>query len=105
MSADAVGGIWAYAEELAAALPCEVVLAGVGPWPPPDESVPYRPGRLEWQDDPWDDVAATRDDYLDTLTAAKLYPPTRRPTDPTDVEPHHLSAELLDALTSATNQT
>jgi hypothetical protein len=50
-------------------------------------------------------IAWTRDDYLDTLTAAKLYPPTRRPTDPTDVEPHHLSAELLDALTSATNQT
>jgi hypothetical protein len=46
------------------------------------------------------------DDYLDTLTeAAMLHPSTRRPTDPTDVEPHHLSAELLDALNYATNQT
>jgi hypothetical protein len=46
------------------------------------------------------------DDYLDTLMeAAKLHSPMRRPTDPTDVEPHHLSAELLDALSYAKNQT
>jgi hypothetical protein len=36
--------------------------------------------------------------------AAMLHSPTRRPTDPTDVEPHHLSAELLDALSYAKNQ-
>jgi hypothetical protein len=36
--------------------------------------------------------------------AAMLHSPTRRPTDPTDVEPHHLSAELLDALSCAKNQ-
>jgi hypothetical protein len=46
------------------------------------------------------------DDYLDTLTeAAKLHSPMRRPTDPTDVEPHHLSAEILDALGIAKNRT
>src|SRR5205814_4775035 len=49
----------------------EVVLAGVGPWPPPDESVPYRPGRLEWQDDPWDDVAATREWLLELADEAR----------------------------------
>ena len=46
------------------------------------------------------------DDYLDALTeAAKLRSLMRRPTDPTGVEPHHLSAELLDALSYAKNQT
>jgi hypothetical protein len=46
------------------------------------------------------------DDYLDTITeAAKLHSPRSRPTDSTDVEPHHLSAELLDALSIAKNRT
>ena len=59
LSADAVGGVWAYATDLRAALEplgVEAVLATVGPQAPPDGS-PHLPGRLEWQEDPWDDVA------------------------------------------------
>ena len=59
MTADAVGGIWAYAEELRTALAregVEVVLAAIGPEPPPDAGVPHRPGLLEWHDEPWADV-------------------------------------------------
>ncbi len=70
MTADAVGGVWRYAVDLAAALVphrVEVTLAVTGP--PPSEarerearSVPHlrlhvAPFRLEWMPDPWDDLA------------------------------------------------
>lgn len=71
MTADAVGGVWDYALELCAGLrrdDVEVVLAVMGP-PPRDEQVRAAqalgnvelvvgPYKLEWQDDPWEDVAA-----------------------------------------------
>jgi glycogen(starch) synthase len=53
MTADTVGGVFTYAQELAAALDAEVVLATFGPRPGPQE---HRDLRLEWMDDPWDDV-------------------------------------------------
>ena len=62
MTTDAVGGVWTYAAELRAELPAcgvEVVLATLGPQPPPDSSSPYIPCRLEWQQDPWEDVATS----------------------------------------------
>src|SRR3954447_12535489 len=58
MTADAVGGIWTYASELADALEADVARVAIGPQPPP-EPVLHRRGLLEWQDDPWDDLAAT----------------------------------------------
>jgi glycogen synthase len=70
MTADAVGGVWTYALELAAALAphdAQVTLAVMGPPPSPAQraaaaSVPNvalleGEYRLEWMDDPWDDVA------------------------------------------------
>jgi glycogen(starch) synthase len=62
MTTDAVGGVWTYATELRAQLASsgiEVVLATLGPQPPPDPESPYVPCRLEWQQDPWEDVAAS----------------------------------------------
>jgi glycogen(starch) synthase len=72
MTADAVGGVWDYALELARGLGqaagVEVVLAVMGP--PPDEGqtaaaralgnveLCLGPYRLEWMEEPWDDVAA-----------------------------------------------
>jgi glycosyltransferase involved in cell wall biosynthesis len=59
MSTDAVGGVWNYCDELRAELAAagvEVVLATLGPNPPPREGVAYRRCRLEWQEDPWEDV-------------------------------------------------
>jgi glycosyltransferase involved in cell wall biosynthesis len=59
MSTDAVGGVWTYADELRAELEAagvEVVLVTLGPSPPPREGVAYRRCRLEWQEDPWEDV-------------------------------------------------
>jgi glycosyltransferase involved in cell wall biosynthesis len=70
VTADAVGGVYAYAAELArglAARGVEVALAVAGA-PTRDQlavleglrglSVHARPFRLEWMEDPWDDVAA-----------------------------------------------
>ncbi|HVL95445.1 MAG TPA: glycosyltransferase family 4 protein [Solirubrobacteraceae bacterium] len=60
MTADAAGGVWAYATELRAALAAEdveVTLAVLGPDPPPEDGIAHHPGRLEWQEDPWEDVA------------------------------------------------
>jgi glycogen(starch) synthase len=60
MSTDAVGGVWTYAVELRDALSAEGVevdLAAIGPAAPPEPDVPYHRCRLEWQDDPWADVA------------------------------------------------
>lgn len=47
MTADRVGGVWTYAQELRNALPADVFIAPMGP------GTPYR---LEWEDDPWKDV-------------------------------------------------
>jgi glycogen(starch) synthase len=61
VTTDAVGGIWAHATDLRAALAAsgvEVTLACLGPAAPPDSDVPWFEGRLEWQDDPWADVSA-----------------------------------------------
>jgi glycogen synthase len=70
MTADAVGGVWAYALQLAEGLAphgVSVTLATMGPRPTADERAAARaiPGlqlvesdyRLEWADDPWNDVA------------------------------------------------
>ena len=71
MTADAVGGVWTYAVELCRALDSRgihVLLAVMGPSPSAEQrgdlsslrgtSIVSRPFRLEWMDDPWDDVAA-----------------------------------------------
>lgn len=59
MSADAVGGVWTYATELRRELApagVEVVLAALGPVAPPEAGIAYRRCRLEWQEEPWEDV-------------------------------------------------
>lgn len=65
MTADAVGGVWTYAMELSRALErhsVEIVLAAMGgPTPPPERppnviALHHRPYKLEWMDEPWDDV-------------------------------------------------
>jgi glycosyltransferase involved in cell wall biosynthesis len=57
MTADAVGGVWTYADDLARALDAEVTIATMGP-PPAEhgENVVVSSYALEWEDDPWDDV-------------------------------------------------
>ena len=70
MTADAVGGVWSYALELAEALEphgVEVALAVMGPAPSAAQrsaaselanvTLHEGPYRLEWMDDPWADVA------------------------------------------------
>ncbi len=70
MTADTVGGVWTYCLELARALGphgVEVTLATMGPLPADDQRADAEqvPGlrlfssecRLEWMDDPWEDVA------------------------------------------------
>ena len=58
MTADAVGGVWTYARDLADALEAEVTIATMGP--PPAErggaDVLVSTYALEWEDDPWNDV-------------------------------------------------
>jgi glycosyltransferase involved in cell wall biosynthesis len=74
MTADAVGGVWTYALELARALALQgvrVSLATMGPAPRADQrrEALRIPGlalhesdyRLEWMDDPWADVEAASD--------------------------------------------
>jgi glycogen synthase len=71
MTADAVGGVWDYALQLAWGLTArgmEVTLATMGPRPRPDQRAAARaiPSlrlvesdfKLEWADQPWDDVAS-----------------------------------------------
>jgi glycosyltransferase involved in cell wall biosynthesis len=71
MTADAVGGVWTYSLELAAALArrdVHVTLAVMGPAPSADKrraasaagvlAVHAHPYALEWMDDPWSDVDA-----------------------------------------------
>jgi glycosyltransferase involved in cell wall biosynthesis len=68
MTVDAVGGVWAYAVDLSAALVARgvaVTFAVMGPAPSEAQRAEARqagvdvevlPGRLEWMQDPWDDV-------------------------------------------------
>jgi len=68
MTADAVGGVWCYALELARALaPIHFVIATMGPPPSADQrreaaaianlTLEESSFRLEWMEDPWADVA------------------------------------------------
>ena len=79
MTADAVGGVWTYAIDLARALGARgtrVTLAVIGPAPSEAQRAEARaiptldlrehPGRLEWMDDPWADVARA-DEWLREL--------------------------------------
>lgn len=74
MTADAVGGVWTYAEELARALSrsgCMILIAVMGGSLPdrrrralstlPGVRVIHGSYALEWMDDPWDDVARAGD--------------------------------------------
>jgi glycogen(starch) synthase len=54
MTADTVGGVFTYAQDLAGALDEDVVLATFGPRRGSDA---HRDLKLEWMDDPWDDLA------------------------------------------------
>ena len=64
MTADTVGGVWSFALELAetlASLDARVVLAALGGAPADVPSIPrveVLPSefKLEWMEDPWDDV-------------------------------------------------
>lgn len=65
MTADAVGGVWTYALELMRGLPdVEFVLATMGEIPsieqctelPPNAWLAASRWKLEWQDEPWEDV-------------------------------------------------
>ena len=71
MTADTVGGVWTYALELARAVPeADYVIAAIGP-PPwtevrlPNVRVVSAPWKLEWMDDPWDDLARAGEWLLD----------------------------------------
>jgi glycosyltransferase involved in cell wall biosynthesis len=74
MTADAVGGVWTYALDLAAGLTAhgiEIVLATMGPLPNAEQIAAARridrlelvtsEFKLEWMDDPWSDVPAAGD--------------------------------------------
>jgi glycogen synthase len=74
MTADAVGGVWTYALDLIDAFApagIEVTLAVMGPAMSPAQrdavtrvpnvSLIERPFKLEWEADPWDDVASARE--------------------------------------------
>jgi glycogen synthase len=74
MTADAVGGVWTFALELARAwgpAGARITLAVLGPPPStaqarearavPGLDLRHRPGRLEWMADPWDDVREAGD--------------------------------------------
>ncbi len=85
MTADAVGGVWTYTLDLVRALPdLEFLVATMGPRPTHEQAAQMRalPNvvleesdfRLEWQDDPWEDVDAAgkwlleiEDDFLPDL--------------------------------------
>lgn len=83
MTTDAVGGVWTYAAELIAGLNglgVEVDLAVLGPAPTDEQrkrlpdlaSYRHRPFRLEWMDDPWDDVAGTTEWLLELAADADV---------------------------------
>lgn len=78
MTADAVGGVWSYALELArglAAQDVEVLLATMGPPPSPAQCAEAAPlanvrlvvgnFRLEWMESPWAEIAAAGDWLLE----------------------------------------
>ena len=78
MTTDTVGGVWTYALQLAHALSnygVEVALASMGPEPSDRQRQQAREVprlrlfesayRLEWMDEPWDDVAAAGEWLLD----------------------------------------
>ncbi|MCR6655871.1 MAG: glycosyltransferase family 4 protein [Opitutus sp.] len=78
MTTDAVGGVWTYAIDLCRALRAhgvEVVLATMGPLPRSDQrqevaalenvALVESSHRLEWMDNPWDDVARAGEWLLD----------------------------------------
>jgi glycosyltransferase involved in cell wall biosynthesis len=76
MTADAVGGVWSYALTLAAALQAtDVTLAVLGPAPStaqrtaaaelPNLRLVEDSFRLEWMEDPWDDIARAEGWLLD----------------------------------------
>ncbi len=84
MTADAVGGVWDYALQLAEGLGTygvEVTLATMGPRPRDDQRAAAQgvPGlrlvesdyRLEWADHPWDDVARAASWLLDLEAQAQ----------------------------------
>jgi glycogen synthase len=83
MTADAVGGVWRYAMDLGSALVARgasVTVAVMGPPPAAAQSVEAdrrgipvvsRPYRLEWMDNPWDDVARAGDWLLSLERAAQ----------------------------------
>lgn len=77
MTADAVGGVWTYALELIRALPeNDFVLATMGPLPTDDQrsTLPHNlrlvesSYKLEWQENPWDDVDRAGEWLLDLET-------------------------------------
>jgi glycogen synthase len=77
MTADAVGGVWQYALDLSSALVSrgvDVTLAVMGPPPSPTQrdeataqglSLVDGEYRLEWMEDPWDDVARAGEWLID----------------------------------------
>jgi glycogen synthase len=71
MTADTAGGVWTYAVELTRELErrgIEVVIAARGRAPRPTEGrldVHFLRSKLEWTDDPWDDLAADAEWLLD----------------------------------------
>ena len=79
MTADAVGGVWTYALDLARELTArgvEVHLATMGPPPrvvPEIEGLTLHVGdyKLEWEPEPWDDVAAAGDWLLSLARETK----------------------------------
>jgi glycogen(starch) synthase len=84
MTTDTVGGVWTYALDLARALGrrgVSVVLAAVGDPPSLAQRrdartvasicLEHHPGKLEWMQDPWDDVRATGEWLLDLARACR----------------------------------
>ncbi|HJW92985.1 MAG TPA: glycosyltransferase family 4 protein [Thermoanaerobaculia bacterium] len=74
MTADTIGGVWTYAIELARALPdTQFIIATMGRLPngaqlaevPANATVVPSEYKLEWQDEPWDDVARAGSWLLD----------------------------------------
>ncbi|HLH38779.1 MAG TPA: glycosyltransferase family 4 protein [Bryobacteraceae bacterium] len=70
MTADAAGGVWNYALELAhgfAERGVETTLVVFGPEPPPAPGIDvrHRSYKLEWMEDPWDDVYRSGDWLLE----------------------------------------
>ena len=74
MTADAVGGVWTYALDLVRALPeVEFTVATMGRRPSADQTADLPPNltlcvgdfRLEWEEEPWEDVRRAGDWLLD----------------------------------------